>query len=188
MHLANHLTLSRFYMTAVMIVCLSKGLVEYPAARMIALVVFVAGSLTDWLDGYLARKVYGVSSFGKLMDPLADKILVGGGFICFVELGFMPAWMVVLIISREFLVTGLRLLMVEKGVVMPAGIWGKVKTTIQMIVISLFFIGLVWPDVTWLPAPGSQLAWWMALVTTLLTVWSGVTYFWKDRALLFDAE
>ena len=126
------------------------------------------------------------------MDPLADKVLVCAAFVGFVELGSISAWMVVMIIAREFMVTGMRLLMIEKGIVMPAGPWGKIKTTIQMLVICLLFFGLIWPEVTWFPAPAAgkcitySYAWWLGLSAALLTAWSGVVYFWQQRHTIWN--
>ena len=186
--LPNHLTISRFWMTAVMMLCMS---IDFPYARIAALVIFIIASITDALDGYLARNFFGVTSFGKLMDPLADKVLVCAAFIGFVELNSISAWMVVLIIAREFMVTGMRLLMIEKGIVMPAGPWGKIKTTVQMLAICLLFFGLIWES-PYLPSPGVEkcvvysYAWWLGLGTALLTAWSGVVYFWQQRHTIWD--
>ncbi len=182
--LPNHLTISRFWMTAVMMVCMSIGT---PAWLIVALAIFVVASITDALDGYLARNFFGCTSFGKLMDPLADKVLVCAAFIGFVELDSLYAWMVVLIIAREFMVTGMRLLMIEKGIVMPAGMWGKVKTTVQMLAICLYFFGLIWPY-DFLPVPGSPFAWWLGLGTAALTAWTGVVYFWQQRHIIWDKD
>jgi CDP-diacylglycerol--glycerol-3-phosphate 3-phosphatidyltransferase len=183
--LPNHLTISRFWMTAVMMACMS---VDFPYARIVALAIFALASVTDALDGYLARNFFGCTSFGKLMDPLADKVLVCAAFIGFVEQGSLMAWMVVLIIAREFMVTGMRLLMIEKGIVLPAGMWGKVKTTVQMIAICFYFFGLIWPEVALFPVPGSRFSWWLGLGTALLTAWTGVVYFWEQRHLIWDKE
>jgi len=186
--LPNHLTISRFWMTAVMMLCMS---IDFPYARIAALVIFIIASITDALDGYLARNFFGCTSFGKLMDPLADKVLVCAAFIGFVELNSISAWMVVLIIAREFMVTGMRLLMIEKGIVMPAGPWGKIKTTVQMLAICLLFFGLIWES-PYLPSPGIEkcvvysYAWWLGLGTALLTAWSGVVYFWQQRHTIWD--
>jgi len=182
--LPNHLTISRFWMTAVMMVCMT---LDFPYARIAALTIFVIASITDALDGYLARNFFGVTSFGKLMDPLADKVLVCAAFIGFVELGCLDAWMVVLIIAREFMVTGMRLLMIEKGIVMPAGMWGKVKTTVQMIAICLYFFGLIWTS-DYLPMPDTPFAWWLGLGSALLTAWTGVVYFWQQRHTIWEKE
>ena len=182
--LPNHLTISRFWMTAVMMVCMT---LDFPYARIAALVIFIVASITDALDGYLARNFFGCTSFGKLMDPLADKVLVCAAFVGFVELDSLRAWMVVLIIAREFMVTGMRLLMIEKGIVMPAGPWGKVKTTVQMLAICLYFFGLIW-DSAYLPMPGTDFAWWLGLGTALLTAWSGVVYFWQQRHTIWESK
>jgi CDP-diacylglycerol--glycerol-3-phosphate 3-phosphatidyltransferase len=187
-NLPNHLTLSRFWMTAVMMLCMS---IDFRYASIIALIIFVLASITDALDGYLARNFFGVTSFGKLMDPLADKVLVCAAFIGFVELNSIAAWMVVLIIAREFMVTGMRLLMIEKGIVMPAGPWGKVKTTVQMLAICLYFFGLIW-NLPYLPSPGAETcrvysyAWWLGLGTAVLTAWSGIVYFWQQRHIIWE--
>jgi len=161
---------------------------DFPYANLVALAIFAVASITDALDGYLARNFFGCTSFGKLMDPLADKVLVCAAFVGFVELGSLSAWMVVLIIAREFMVTGMRLLIIEKGVVLPAGMWGKVKTTTQMAVICLYFAGLVWPQADFLPNPGSAFAWWLGLGAALLTAWSGVVYFWQQRHVIWEKE
>lgn len=135
----NVLTMSRLVLAFVMMVFLAA---DFAWARTLALIVFVVAGITDFLDGYLARKVYGVSSFGKLMDPLTDKVLVCAAFVSFVELQLVPAWIAVVIITREFLVTGLRLLAVSKGQVLSAGTWGKHKTLWQIVVISGILLGL----------------------------------------------
>ncbi len=188
--LPNHLTMSRFWMTAIMMVCLSiqfESQANQTIAYIAALAIFIMASITDALDGYLARNFFGVTSFGKLMDPLADKVLVSAAFIGFVEQGSITAWMVVLIIAREFMVTGMRLLMIEKGIVMPAGPWGKIKTTVQMLAICLYFFGLIWES-PYLPMPGTAFAWWLGLGAAVLTAWSGVVYFWQQRHTIWEKE
>lgn len=176
MTLADKLTLSRFGMAAVLIACLS---ISFPGALPLALLVFIVAALTDALDGHLARTVYGTSNFGKLMDPLADKVLTAAAFIGFVEIGVMPAWMVTLIIAREFMVTGLRLLAVEKGMVIAAGRWGKHKTIWQMAyiiaVLAALTFGFFDPLRTFFGL--------FALAVTALTVWSGIIYFHQNRTL-----
>jgi CDP-diacylglycerol--glycerol-3-phosphate 3-phosphatidyltransferase len=183
-NLPNHLTVSRFWMTAAMMICMS---IQFPYAPIAALIIFVIASITDALDGYLARNFFGCTSFGKLMDPLADKVLVCAAFIGFVEQGSLRAWMVVLVIAREFMVTGMRLLMIEKGIVLPASMWGKIKTTVQMIAICLLFFGLIW-ETPFLPTPGSSFAWWLGTATALLTAWTGVVYFWQQRKMIWTSE
>lgn len=139
MNLPNILTLSRLGLAAVLMLLLTLDL---PYFKTTALVVFIVAGITDYLDGYLARNVYGVTSFGKLMDPLTDKVLVCAAFVSFVELQLVPAWIVVLIIAREFMVTGLRLLALSKGEVIAAGTWGKHKTVWQIVGIVIILAGL----------------------------------------------
>ncbi len=145
----------------------------------IALIIFCVASITDFLDGYLARKYHLVTNFGKFMDPLADKLLVGAAMICFVGLDRIPTWMVVIIISREFIISGFRLIASDNGLVIAASMWGKVKTTCQMlmiIVLILHFSGNLWAIL-------EQLMIWAALV---LTVVSLVDYVWRNRNILKD--
>jgi CDP-diacylglycerol--glycerol-3-phosphate 3-phosphatidyltransferase len=106
----------------------------------VALGVFIVASITDFFDGYIARKYNLVTSFGKIMDPLADKILVFGALLCFLQLGFINAWCVVIILAREFFVTGMRVVAVDKGKVIAASWWGKVKTNVQIFAVILGFL------------------------------------------------
>ena len=145
MNLANRLTVLRMGLAFVMAALLT--LHGVPFGKSLALVVFVVAALTDYWDGRLARRSQSVSSFGQLMDPLADKILVSAAFICFVALReghwqLVPAWIATIIISREFLVTGLRLLAATQGKVIAAGRWGKHKTAWQLVVIVFIMTGL----------------------------------------------
>lgn len=173
----NILTLSRFGMAGLLMICLS---VSFPGAGIVALIVFILAALTDALDGHLARTVYGCTDFGKLMDPLADKVLTAAAFIGFVELNIIPAWMVTLILAREFMVTGLRLIAADKGIVLAAGIWGKHKTIWQMVFISIvLLLGCFQPLENvhiWF--------WWGGLFVTALSVWSGWHYFQQNMNLL----
>lgn len=185
LNLPNLLTISRFALAAVFMVCLSSA---FPGSDLAAFFVFGIAALTDALDGHLARKVYGCSDFGKLMDPLADKVLTAAAFIGFVELEILPAWMVTLILSREMMVTGLRLLAVDKGIVLAAGRWGKHKTVWQMVfILMLLFLFAVY-SVYPLHFMESNLFWILVqtggAMVTLLTVWSGLVYFWQNRQLL----
>ncbi len=177
----NALTLSRFGMALLLTVCLS---VSFPGSALVALIVFVLAALTDALDGHLARTVYGCTDFGKLMDPLADKVLTAAAFIGFVELGVMPAWMVTLILAREFMVTGLRLLAADKGIVLAAGPWGKHKTIWQM----LFIIAVLFAGVFHCLEKIETAIWWGGLLVTLLSVWSGWHYFQQNMNLLTPNE
>lgn len=110
------------------------------ANRYISLVIFAGASITDWFDGYLARKNNLVTNFGKFMDPLADKLLVCSALICMIELEHLAAWIVIIIIAREFIISGFRLIAAENGVVIAANYWGKFKTVSQMIMIILLIL------------------------------------------------
>ena len=186
MNLPNILTLLRLGLTVLLVVSLS---VEYPAHFAIALLVFLLASLTDYLDGVIARKWNLITDFGKLMDPLADKILTASAFICLIPFGALPAWAVIIIISREFLITGLRLLASSKGVILPAEKLGKHKTAWQMITI-VFFLALLSlrdfplessPRLTGFGATGETF---LVTITVALTLFSGSAYLWKNRGLL----
>lgn len=185
MKLPNILTVSRFALAGIFMVCLS---VPFPGAPFAAVFFFGIAALTDALDGHLARKVYGCSAFGKLMDPLADKVLTAAAFIGFVELRIMPAWMVTLILAREMMVTGLRLLAVDKGIVLSASTWGKQKTIWQMVFISaILLLRMVYWIYPWSFLDGElyqQIVWWTGSAVTALTVWSGLVYFRENLALL----
>lgn len=147
------------------------------ASRYIALVIFIIASLTDLADGKIARKYNLVTNFGKFMDPLADKLLVCSALICFVEMDLLPAWIVIIIISREFIISGFRLIASDNGVVIAASYWGKFKTTSQMIMIVLLIAQI----------PGSifdvleQLFIYIALI---LTVVSLIDYLIKNKNVL----
>lgn len=136
MNLPNKLTVARVIMIVPFLFFLLTD-VAGGASKYIALAIFIVASLTDMLDGKLARKMNLVTNFGKFMDPLADKLLVSSALICFIEMGKLPAWIVVIIISREFVISGFRLIASDSGVVIAASYWGKIKTTCQMIMVIL---------------------------------------------------
>ena len=139
MNLPNKLTILRVLMVPVFILFMQTDLGgDYN--KIIALVLFVVASLTDLLVGHLARKNNLVTNFGKFMDPLADKLLVCSALICFVANGQLPAWMVIIIIAREFIISGFRLIASDEGVVIAASYWGKVKTTVQMVMIIALLV------------------------------------------------
>ncbi len=198
MNLCNKLTLSRLVMALIMTACLS---LPVPYGKSAALLFFLLAALTDYWDGRLARNVYGTTIFGKLMDPLADKILVCSAFICFTALDqIVPAFITVIIISREFLVTGLRLLAASQGQIISAERWGKHKTIWQIIVIAAIMLGLALRDeILPLCMHARQLPefinvyfnrWFHYIViasvwlVTVLTVISGSMYFWKCRNMV----
>lgn len=200
-NLPNLLSASRIVLAAALIGLL---FLQFPFGATAALLVFVVASLTDALDGRLARGRYGVSPLGILLDPLADKVLTAAAFVSFVELrtpggdrSLMPAWIVVLILAREFLVTGLRALAERNGRTIAAGIWGKHKTAWQMAAILVTLAG--WAAVRdWLPrwAPDrlgafergySATVYVMALAVAAITIVSGVVYFQQNRGLFASA-
>lgn len=197
-NLPNGITLSRLVLTAIFVAAMSfPGLAGY----MTALVCFSVAAATDWLDGYLARKMGLVTPLGKLLDPLADKILVCAAFVFMSKLSFAPVWVTAVLIGREFLVTGLRQIAVEAGQVLAADRLGKWKTTFQLIFV---ITALVWmsfsemgsrgmiAEFLWkLAKPASEGGWlmpaslWIALA---LTVISGGNYLWSSRNLLKAAK
>lgn len=185
MNLPNKLTVLRLGLTVVFVACLT---VDFPFANTTALGIFVLATLSDYLDGVLARRLGLITDFGKLMDPLADKILTAAAFVCLIPQ--IPAWAVIVMVSREFLITGLRLLAGSKGVVLPAERLGKHKTGWQMATI-LFYLLLMacsdWPGL--LPSHVSEfsskvLGPFLIAVTVTLTVYSGGAYLWKNRSLI----
>ena len=146
------------------------------ANRYIALVIFAAASITDWFDGYLARKNNLVTNFGKFMDPLADKLLVCSAMICFIELDKLPAWIVIIIIGREFIISGFRLIAAENGIVIAANYWGKFKTVSQMIMIILLLIDLEGVfDIL------EQVFIWLSVALTIISL---ITYIWQNKSVL----
>ena len=136
-NMANHLTIGRVLMIPVFLVLMY---VDFPGSRYWALGVYIVACLTDFADGYIARHYNQVSDFGKFMDPLADKLLVCSALICMIELDRLPAWFVIIIIAREFIISGFRLIAAENGVVIAANYWGKFKTASQMVMIILLIL------------------------------------------------
>jgi CDP-diacylglycerol--glycerol-3-phosphate 3-phosphatidyltransferase len=158
------------------------GFVRIPGLNMIQLVIFILASITDFLDGYLARKNHLVSTFGKFMDPLADKLLVNTLFILFVMQGLIPVLAVMIMIWRDILVDGLRMLAAEKGKVMAAGYLGKVKTVVQMITIMLILVSNLPFELYNLPVSTFML--WFSVVISVL---SGMGYFRQMSQILFES-
>ena len=173
MNLPNKLTLLRIILVPVFIVVLMTG--HY----YISAVIFVVTSLTDMLDGKIARKYDLVTDFGKLMDPLADKLLVMSALICLVQLGDIPGWMAIVILGREFAITGLRTVAASSGVVIAAGWTGKIKTVLQMIAVVLILLRN-WPF-SYLGIPMDQIVLWAAVVMTIV---SGAEYIIKNRHVI----
>ena len=149
------------------------------ANRYIALVIFAAASITDWFDGYLARKNNLITNFGKFMDPLADKLLVCSAMICMIELGRLPAWFVIIIIGREFIISGFRLVASDNHVVIAASYWGKFKTTFQMIMVILMIANIQALNIL------TQIVMWIALALTIISL---IDYIVKNKNVLFDGN
>jgi len=191
MNLANRLTVSRFFLSLAFVIALS---VDLPFRFTTALFLFLVAGITDYADGEIARRFNMETDFGRLMDPLVDKIMMAAAFICLVPLKAVPAWVATVIVSREFLITGLRLLAAAKGRVLSAEKLGKHKTAWQ-IVTAIFFLlmlaGREYSGVT-ARAPAADLymrVWnwggsFLLVVTVALTVISGAGYLWKNRGLI----
>ena len=146
------------------------------ANRYISLTLFVVASVTDWFDGYLARKNNLVTNFGKFMDPLADKLLVCSAMICMIDLKRLPAWFVIIIIAREFIISGFRLIAAENGIVIAANYWGKFKTASQMIMIILLILHFDGIFVIL-----EHIFIWLSLALTIISL---ITYIWQNRTVL----
>jgi len=174
MNTANKLTLARVVMIPAFLLVLY---LDVPAADYWALAIFVIASVTDWLDGYIARNYNQTTDFGKFMDPLADKCLVTAAMLWFVEIGQMPGWALLVVIIREFGVSGLRMVAADKGRVIAAGWSGKVKTASTMVCIVLMFLPI--------PAIVNTIC---VAVIVLTTIYSGVEYFMKNLDVLTEVK
>jgi CDP-diacylglycerol--glycerol-3-phosphate 3-phosphatidyltransferase len=190
MNWANRLTVARLFFTFIFVAALSTGW-EY--GKTTGLALFLLAGITDYADGKIARHFNMITDFGKLMDPLVDKIMIAAAFICLVPLKAIPAWAVIVIISREFLITGLRMLALSKGRILPAESMGKHKTAWQIITVVYFLGVLSIRELYHLgPLPDAWYCsdWWSyagaALIVCALgfTLYSGFGYLWKNRALV----
>jgi CDP-diacylglycerol--glycerol-3-phosphate 3-phosphatidyltransferase len=187
MNLPNQLTLARLVVTLPFVWALS---VDWAGSKTLALCLFLAASLTDYADGIIARRYHLVTVFGQLMDPLVDKVMTVSAFICLVALNDIPAWIVILIVSREFLITGLRLIAASRGRTLPAEKLGKHKTAWQMITIIYFLLGRSAREVSgsnWNPVTNPFIEWIgvaLLAITIGLTVFSGIGYIAKNWDLL----
>ena len=176
MNLPNKLTIIRVCLIPFFVAALLFDHGNNYTMRIVANVLFIVASLTDLFDGKIARKYNLVTNFGKFMDPLADKLLVCSALICLIELGQLPAWVVIIIISREFIISGFRLIAAENGVVIAANYWGKFKTVSQMIMIILLLIDLGGVfDIL------EQIFIWLSLALTVISL---ITYIWQNRSVL----
>lgn len=179
MNTPNKLTIARMIIVPFLVIFLLTGW-GGEANRYISLTLFVVASVTDWFDGYLARKNNLVTNFGKFMDPLADKLLVCSAMICMIDLKRLPAWFVIVIIAREFIISGFRLIAAENGIVIAANYWGKFKTASQMIMIILLILHFDGIFVIL-----EQIFIWLSLALTIISL---ITYIWQNRTVLSMQE
>lgn len=177
MNLPNKLTMFRVILIPFFVLFMLVDITS--ADKWIALAIFIVASLTDLLDGKIARKYNLVTNFGKFMDPLADKLLVCSALICLVELEKLPAWMVIIIIAREFIISGFRLIASDNGVVIAASYWGKFKTTFQMVMICLLIA-----DIETIRAITNVIVW----AALILTVVSLIDYLVKNKDIMKETK
>ena len=191
MNLPNRLTVSRLFLTVLFVGVLS---LTFPYHDTLALVLFLLAAITDFFDGEIARRYSLITDFGKLMDPLVDKIMTAAAFICLVPLKAVPAWVVIIVIIREYLITGLRLLAISKGRVLAADRIGKHKTSWQIATVIFFLALLSFRELRGAGSLAAAGEWWQQLwvyggwtvsgVAVGLTVYSGLDYLWRHRAML----
>ena len=179
MNLPNKLTVLRVRMIPFFVAALLYDGGANQNMRYVAAAIFIIASLTDMLDGKIARKYNLVTNFGKFMDPLADKLLVCSALICMIELRELPAWMVIIIISREFIISGFRLVASDNGVVIAASYWGKFKTTFQMIGVVLLIFNI--PALSMV----TTIVIWIALALTVISL---VDYVVKNAGVLTEGK
>ncbi|MFN2508114.1 MAG: CDP-diacylglycerol--glycerol-3-phosphate 3-phosphatidyltransferase [Chthoniobacterales bacterium] len=188
MNWANRLTISRLALTALFVLALNS---DWQFGHTAALILFLIAGATDFFDGEIARRYRFVTNFGKLMDPLVDKIMIAAAFISLVPLKAIPAWAATIVVAREFLITGLRLMASSKGQVLPAENLGKHKTSWQIVTVIFFLVLLAARELHY---AGSDGAWWarawndggaaLVWITVALTLYSGLRYAWRHRALV----
>ncbi len=192
MNLPNKITISRICMIPVFMIIMLPSIdwgtwiindVELPISHFVGAIIFIIASTTDWVDGYYARKHNLVTTLGKFLDPLADKLLVSAALIILVGYELAPAWIVILIISREFAVTGLRLVLAGEGEVVAANQLGKIKTWTQIIAISALLLHNI--PFAWIHIPFADIALYVAL---FFTIWSGWDYFAKNKHAFLNSK
>ena len=192
MNIPNQITVSRIIMIPIfvvfMLVDFGWGDVTFlgatiPVGHLLGAIIFILAAVTDFIDGYYARKHNLVTNMGKFLDPLADKLLVSAALIILVELDFAPAWIVILIISREFAVTGLRLILADEGEVVAAKQLGKIKMWTQIVAISALLLHNVFFEMFSIPFASIML-----YVSLFFTIWSGWDYFYANRRILLDSK
>ena len=178
MNTPNKLTMLRVILIPFFVVFLLGNFGTW--SKWVALAIFIVASLTDMLDGYLARRDNLVTNFGKFMDPLADKLLVCSAMICLVDMSRIPSWIVIIIIGREFVISGFRLIAAENGIVIAANYWGKFKTVSQMIMIILLML-----DFGGVFAVLTQIFIWLSVALTIISL---LTYIMQNRKVLSMQE
>ena len=176
MNLPNKLTIFRVILIPFFVLFLLVDITAYD--KWIALAIFIIASFTDFLDGHIARKYHLVTNFGKFMDPLADKLLVCSALICLIERDRIPSWIVIVIIAREFIISGFRLVASDNGVVIAASYWGKFKTTFQIVMICLMIADLPQLYIV------TQAVMWAALALTVISL---ADYLIKNKSVMQDA-
>lgn len=177
MNLPNKITIFRVFMIPLFVVLMM--LQRIPGNEFYALAVYAIACISDALDGHIARKYNLITDFGKFMDPVADKLLVCSALICFVEQGLMPAWIALIIIARELIIDGFRLVAAGKGIVIAASIWGKAKTVVQMIACFVLILNIDWLVFNILEQV-------LIYASLILTVISLVDYIYKNRTVLTE--
>jgi CDP-diacylglycerol--glycerol-3-phosphate 3-phosphatidyltransferase len=188
MNWANRLTLSRLLLTVLFVLALNSS---WQYARTSALIIFLIAGLTDFIDGEIARRYGVITNFGKLMDPLVDKIMMAAAFISLVPLKAVPAWAATTVVARDFLITGLRLMASAEGRILPAESLGKQKTSWQIITV-IFFLALL--SMAELRYASETSTWWLRAwheagpilvwITVALTIYSGLGFTWRNRELI----
>lgn len=179
MNLPNKITIFRVFMIPIFLLFMLVS--SIPGGRYIAAAIFIIAALSDLLDGYIARKHNLVTNFGKFMDPLADKLLVSSALICLVELKLLPAWIVIVIIAREFIISGFRLIASDNGVVIAASWWGKIKTVVQMVMSIMLIINLDFIFINIL----EQISIYLAAVLTIISL---IDYMVKNKKVLKETH
>jgi CDP-diacylglycerol--glycerol-3-phosphate 3-phosphatidyltransferase len=188
MNWANRLTISRLVLTILFVATLNW---DWPYARTMALIIFLIAGVTDFVDGEIARRYGEVTNFGKLMDPLVDKIMMAAAFISLVPLGAIPAWAATTMVARDFLITGLRLMASARGQVLPAERLGKHKTSWQIIMVVFFLVLLSLRELRY---ADTENGWWfrawnqggplLVWIAVAFTVYSGLRYAWRHRDVI----
>lgn len=179
MNLPNKITVFRILMIPFFVACML--IKEIPYHEIIAGVIFIIAALSDLVDGKIARRFNLVTNFGKFMDPLADKLLVQSALLCFVANGLLPAWIAIVIMSREFIISGFRLVAADKGIVIAAGYMGKLKTVFQMVMSVMLIFHFSHP--VWLAT--EQIFIWGSLILTIVSL---VDYFIKNKDVLKETK